>query len=105
MGDPEDPWARPVLPPPPRRRQGGVGIAVGAVMIVLGLIGVPACLVAALLTANPCGAFSDGCSDYGQTSTLAVGFMYGVMLSAGVAIAGFVLVIVSLVSRRRADTR
>lgn len=70
-------------------------------MIVLGLVGAPACLVAAVLTANPCGAFSDSCSDYGETSTIAVAFMYGMLLSVGVAIAGLVVVIVRSASRRR----
>jgi hypothetical protein len=70
-------------------------------MVVLGLVGVPACLVAALLTANPCGTFGDQCASYGQTSTIAVGFIYGMVLSAGLAVAGFVVLIASLVSRRR----
>jgi hypothetical protein len=70
-------------------------------MVAVGLVGAPACLVAAVLTANPCGTFGDQCADYGQTSGIAVAFLYGMLLSAGVVIAGFVVLIVGLVSRHR----
>lgn len=98
--DPED-QAGTRLPPPPRPGQKGGAVVVGTVMGVLGLIGVPICLVAAVLTANPCGTFADSCADYGETSSIAVVFLYGAVLSAGLAAAGFVLMTVGLVSRRR----
>jgi hypothetical protein len=99
--DPEGPWAQAVLPPPPSSRRKGSGVAIGVVMVVVGVLGVPACLVAAVLTANPCGSFGDQCADYGQTSSVAVAFMYGMVLSAGLVIAGVVVMTVSLLSRRR----
>jgi hypothetical protein len=100
-GDLDDSLARDALPPPPHRRQKRSGIAVGVLMTIVGLVGAPACLAAALLTANPCGPFGDQCADYGQTSSIAVAFLYGTVVCAGLVVAGLVMLTVGMTSRRR----
>lgn len=69
-------------------------------LLVLGVLGVPTLLVAAVLTANPCGAFGDHCASYGQTSTVAVVFFSGAVLAVVVAVAGLVLAIVGFAGAR-----
>jgi hypothetical protein len=100
-----EPSAPRVLPPPPRHRRKSNAIGVGIVMGVVGLLGVPAFLVAAVLTANPCGPFGDQCESYGQTSDIAVAFLYGMLLSGALAIAGVVVATAGLISRRRVGFR
>jgi hypothetical protein len=80
-------------------------MAIGVVMVVVGVIGVPVCVLAAFLTANPCGAFADSCADYGQTSTTAVVFGLGAVLSAGLLVAGVVMMLAARTTRARERAR
>ena len=80
-------------------------MAIGIMLVLVGMLGAPVCAVAALLTANPCGAFADSCADYGQTSTTAVVFGLGAVLSAGLLVAGVVMMLAARTTRARERAR
>jgi hypothetical protein len=100
-----EPPVDPALPPPPTgavgRRRHGRRIVVGLAMLIVGAMGAPFFVLVAALAVNPCGAFGDHCTDYGQTTNGAVVFILVAALAALVAIAGVVLILVSLLSRSR----
>jgi hypothetical protein len=74
-------------------------VVAGALLTVIGIAGVPISLVAALLTANPCGAFGDHCAQYGQTSDAASGFVGLAYISGVAAVAGISLTMSGGISR------
>jgi hypothetical protein len=93
----------PALPTPPLTPNTSVtrstSTIAGALLLAVGIVGVPLSLVAALVTANPCGAFADHCAQYGQTSDVASAFFGLVYLAVGAAVMGFVLIIAGRMSK------
>jgi hypothetical protein len=106
---PVNPPSAPFLPPAQTERPIGPGsrashpvvVVAGALLVVIGITGVPVSLFAALMSANPCGAFGDHCAQYGQTSDAASGFVGLALLSGLAAVAGFALLIGAAASRPR----
>ncbi len=83
-------------PPPPGR----------ALVPVLGLLavlgGVPAaavCGLAWVLTVNPCGAFADGCEEYGETNAWSFLFLLAGLACLVVALIGLVALVASSARR------
>ncbi len=88
-----------VLESEPDRRNSGWLMPIGILLGLFGAAGVGLGAIVALLTANACGAFADGCDDYGQP---APGFYpaVGLVLMCGAAaVAGLVMVVVGVSKR------
>jgi ABC-type Fe3+ transport system permease subunit len=85
--------------PQQQRRPRKALLILGVVMSVISPIVTAIFLVLGAFTINPCGAFADGCDDYGKATTLGT----TMFLLAGVAALGFVVgiavVIVDIVIR------
>lgn len=116
-GDRGDRWTLPVSPPtvpdvppphaspgwipgPPRAaKPGGRALAVGIIGLVVAAPATLGLVVLAALLANPCGAFADGCDDYGETSTSGVVAAGLAGLAALVTVAALVAIVVGLALR------
>ena len=85
-------------PPPPPGPQRANRLAAGILLILLGVFGTPVAALAVLLSANACGAFGDGCEDYGKPADSFVPSLLALGLCAVAFVAGVVLVVAS---RRR----
>lgn len=87
----------PLSAPPPtsptnRRRVGGI------LLLVFSVLATPVAALAVLLSANACGAFADGCDDYGKTADSFVPSLMFLCLSVTGVLAGIGLIVAS---RRR----
>jgi hypothetical protein len=85
----------------PSSPPGGALVPVLSLLAVL--LGLPAAAVCALgwvLTVNPCGAFADGCDDYGETNPWSYLFLLAAVACLGVAAVGLVAFVASVARRR-----
>ena len=76
---------------------------VGVLAVVIGLPVAGSLFLSSLLSSNACGAFGDGCDDYGETGAGFEWFASGGMIALFVAVGGLAVVIWSVVKgyRRR----
>lgn len=93
------PSVGPTGSPDGRWRVGRLVAGIG--LILAGVLWAPFCLFVALVTANPCGMFADGCDDYGKTSPTATAFLYAAFLAVPLVIGGSALAIASRPKRQR----
>jgi hypothetical protein len=78
---------------------------VGLIITVVSGFFVPVFFIAAVLTANPCGAFGDACDDYGTTPTAFAVMLALTFLAIAALIVGLVLWVIGFTRRNRpADT-
>ena len=73
----------------------------GLIITVVSGFFAPVFFFAAVLTANPCGAFGDACDDYGKTSTESVVMLALTFLAIAALIVGLVLCVMGFIRRNR----
>jgi hypothetical protein len=83
---------------------GGVNwVAGGIVIAALGLTAAVVSFLFALLTANACGMFADGCDDYGEPAPGFALFVASTIVAGGAAVGGVLVAVTATARRRRAN--
>lgn len=101
-------WFDPPGPPPvatgpaPARRS--MAPVLGLLAVLGGVPAAAVCGLAWVLTVNPCGAFADGCEEYGETNAWSYLFLLAAVACLVVALVGLVVLVTSSARRlQRAD--
>lgn len=77
--------------------------AFGIVVAVLSLPAAAGFALLALLTANACGMFADGCDDYGKPAAGFSWFVAGTCLAITAFVVGVAIALFATVNRRASD--
>lgn len=87
--------------PPPTPPGRALAPVLGVLAVLGGLPAAAVCVLGWVLTVNPCGAFADGCDEYGETNEWSYLFLLGAVACLGVAVLGLVALVTSTARRLR----